>query len=56
LALKVKSPDQLVQKLRQHNPPIIARTQENRILFDPRTVLDEQQPALLKGLRDVFGA
>jgi L-seryl-tRNA(Ser) seleniumtransferase len=56
LALKVKSPDQLVKKLRQYNPPIIARTQENRILFDPRTVLDEQRPALLKGLRDVFGA
>ena len=41
LALDVKSPDRFISKLRQANPPVVARTEENRVLFDPRTVLDD---------------
>ena len=42
LALDVKSPDQFLKRLRQSSPPIIARTENDKILFDPRTVLDDE--------------
>ena len=41
LALDVKSPDKFLKKLRDANPPVIARTEDDRVLFDPRTVLDD---------------
>lgn len=55
LALSVKSPDRLLEKLRRLNPPIIARTENERVLLDPRTVLPEQEGALLVGLKNVLG-
>lgn len=41
LALRVKSPDRFMKLLREQNPPVIARTENDRVLFDPRTVLDD---------------
>jgi L-seryl-tRNA(Ser) seleniumtransferase len=41
LALKVKSPDKLRKRLREAHPPIIARTENDHVLFDPRTVLED---------------
>jgi L-seryl-tRNA(Ser) seleniumtransferase len=52
LALKVKSPDKFLKRLREANPPIIARVENDTILFDPRTVLDEQ--ALLSALKSLL--
>jgi L-seryl-tRNA(Ser) seleniumtransferase len=54
LALNVKSPDRFLEKLRQQSPPIIARTENDRILLDPRTVLPEEDGALLVGLMNVL--
>jgi L-seryl-tRNA(Ser) seleniumtransferase len=51
LALNVKSPDTFLRKLREENPPIIARTENGKVLLDPRTVLPEQDKALLVGLK-----
>lgn len=48
------SPEAIMQKLRQCDPPIIARIEEDRVLLDPRTVLLEEEGALLKGLTDVL--
>ncbi|KXK12750.1 MAG: L-seryl-tRNA(Sec) selenium transferase [Chloroflexi bacterium OLB14] len=56
LSLNVKSPDKFLKKLRQQNPPIIARTENNKILLDPRTVLPEQEGALLVGLKKLLKA
>jgi len=42
LALNVKSPDKFMKKLRESHPPIIARIENDTILFDPRTVLDDE--------------
>jgi len=50
LALTVKSSDKFLKKLRQAQPPVIARTENDRILLDPRTVLPEQEGALLVNL------
>jgi L-seryl-tRNA(Ser) seleniumtransferase len=41
LALNVKSPDKFLKKLREANPPVIARTEADKVLLDPRTVLDD---------------
>ncbi len=51
LALNVKSPDAFLKKLREANPPIIARVENDAVLFDPRTVLnDEALFSVLKSL------
>jgi L-seryl-tRNA(Ser) seleniumtransferase len=50
LALDVKSPDKFMAKLRASNPPVIARTENDRILLDPRTVLPEQEKDFLRVL------
>ena len=42
LALSVRSPDKFLKKLRGANPPVIARTKDEQVLFDPRTVLDDE--------------
>ena len=47
LALDVRSPDRFLASLRHGSPPVIARLQEDRAVFDPRTVLPEQDPTLL---------
>lgn len=54
LSLSVKSADKFMKRLRAQNPPIIARTENDKILLDPRTVLPEQEGALLVGLKNVF--
>ncbi len=54
LALTVKSPDRFLKKLREMDPPIIARTENDKILFDPRTVLDDE--LLLSVLKQVSDA
>jgi L-seryl-tRNA(Ser) seleniumtransferase len=54
LALKVPSPSRLFAHLRRWEPPIIARLQDDHLLFDPRTVLPEQEESLLAALRAVL--
>lgn len=54
LALRVAHPTRLAQRLRQLELPIIARIEEGRVLLDPRTVLPEQNEALLAGLREAL--
>jgi L-seryl-tRNA(Ser) seleniumtransferase len=41
LSLKIKSPDTFLAKLRAANPPVVARTEKDRVLLDPRTVFDD---------------
>jgi L-seryl-tRNA(Ser) seleniumtransferase len=42
LALQVKSPDKFLKRLRACRPAIIARVEDDKILFDPRTVLHDE--------------
>lgn len=50
LSLSVKNPDKFLKRLRESNPPIVARTEADKILFDPRTVLEEQDAILVESL------
>lgn len=52
LSLRVKSPDKFLAKLREANPPVIARTENDCVLLDPRTVLDDD--ALLRVLKEAL--
>ena len=51
VALEVESPDDLARELRQGKPPVVARIEEDILLFDLRTVPLEQDQSLLGSLR-----
>lgn len=55
LALDVRQPNRFLSRLRQVNPPVIARVETDRVVFDPRTVLPEQEGALLVGIQNALG-
>jgi L-seryl-tRNA(Ser) seleniumtransferase len=46
LALSNPNPMKLISWLRESDPPVIGRIQENRVVLDPRTILPEQDDAL----------
>ena len=48
-------PRELGRQLRRHSPPIFTRLKAERVLIDPRTVLDGEEAALVDGLVDVLG-
>ena len=54
LSLEVKSPDKFLERLRRQQPPVIARTENDRVLLDPRTVLPEQDGALLRSIANIL--
>ena len=54
LELQVRSVEKFLRALRRNNPPIIARTESDKVLLDPRTVLPEQEGALLVGLKNLL--
>ena len=54
LSLNVPRPNRFLDLLRQANPPIIARVQDDRVVLDPRTVLADQEGALLVGLQNAL--
>lgn len=54
MALNVTQPNRFLARLRAAAPPIIARVEEDRVVLDPRTVLPEEESALLAGLRRVL--
>jgi L-seryl-tRNA(Ser) seleniumtransferase len=54
LALALRSPDRFLARLHRARPAIIARLQDDQVVFDPRTVLIEQEPSLLNCLRELI--
>jgi hypothetical protein len=40
--------------MREANPPIIARTENDKVLLDPRTVLPEQDQAVISNLKSLL--
>jgi L-seryl-tRNA(Ser) seleniumtransferase len=54
LSLSVKSAQGFLKKLRESRPPVIARTENDHILLDPRTVFEEQDETLIHILRSLL--
>ncbi len=53
-ALTPSKPDSFLRSLRDSHPPVIARIVDDRVLFDSRTILPEQEAALLRNIREVW--
>jgi L-seryl-tRNA(Ser) seleniumtransferase len=53
-AFHTRSPDRMLARLRRCDPPVIARLENDRLVLDPRTVLPEQDQALIHALKSVF--
>ncbi len=54
LALQTPKPEHMLARLRRMHPPILARIHDERIVLDARTVLPEQDGALLVGLQNAL--
>lgn len=54
LALRVPSPNRFAARLRQAPIPLIARVEADQVIFDPRTVLAQQEPALIGAIQQVL--
>ena len=50
LALTTPSADRFAAQLRRAEPPIVARIDDGRLLFDPRTVFPDQEEPLLAAI------
>ena len=43
--------ESLMTRLRENVPPIIARIEDDKVILDPRTVMDNEEDTLIDGLR-----
>jgi len=50
LSLSVRQPNRFLDRLRDGDLPLIARVEADRVVLDPRTVLEEQEDALIAAL------
>ncbi len=55
LALKVNQPNAFLKRLRQMTVPVIARVENDRVVFDPRTVAEPEETVFLNELKSVLG-
>lgn len=46
--------EDLARRLRQHEPPIVARVEKDALLLDPRSVFSEEEEILLKAVREAL--
>ena len=44
------APARLIDQLRAQDPPVIARVEDDRVVLDPRTVLPDEEEALLRAV------
>lgn len=54
LAIRVRQPNRFLAQLRRLPLPVIARVEDERVVFDPRTVLSEDEGVFLTQLRGVI--
>jgi L-seryl-tRNA(Ser) seleniumtransferase len=48
--------EHLAQRLRQHQPPIIARVERNSLFLDPRSVFPEEDEVVLKAVQQALAS
>ena len=44
-------PEEVMARLRRADPPVVARIEEDLVMLDPRTVLPEEEEAMIRALR-----
>lgn len=49
-----RSPQQLAERLRRGEVPVVARIQDDHLLLDPRTLLPGEEPLLISALRQAL--
>lgn len=54
LAFKFPRPQQKLSRLRSNDPPVIARIQDDKLVFDLRTVFDEDDKKLIIAIQNLF--
>lgn len=54
LSLSVRSPNRVMELLRANHPAVIARLDMDKVIFDPRTVMPEQENELLAAIRSAL--
>ena len=54
LSLTINKPDQFLLKIRKLTPPIIARIEEDEVVFDPRTVFVNDDGIFLESLSKIL--
>ena len=54
LALEVRQVNAFLARLRKNSPPIIARINNNKVLFDPRTVLENEEETFLVSFQKIY--
>ena len=52
VAFPTEHPDAFLAALRQHDPPVIARADKGRVLFDPRTVRDGEDEHVVSAVAE----
>jgi len=50
------APDELAAALRRSAPPVVARISDDRLLLDVRTLLDDDEPAVVAAFRQALGS
>jgi L-seryl-tRNA(Ser) seleniumtransferase len=50
-----QDPEPLARALRAHDPPVVARIHDGRVLLDPRTLSEEEVPIVISAVRGAFG-
>jgi L-seryl-tRNA(Ser) seleniumtransferase len=55
ITLQSSSADELAARLRRHDPPIVARVEDGRVLLDLRTVFEEDDEKVALALSSVAG-
>jgi L-seryl-tRNA(Ser) seleniumtransferase len=53
-ALSIPSPNIILDRLRAFQPPIIARLEADKVIFDPRTIMPEQEDVLMSSIRSIL--
>ena len=51
MSIYEKNPDRFLERLRRNSVPIIARIENDHVVFDPRTVLPDQDELLINGIK-----
>jgi L-seryl-tRNA(Ser) seleniumtransferase len=54
LSISVEKPNRVARRLRDLEPPVIARIEEDKLLLDPRTVLPDQDLLVMELLASVL--